>query len=142
MTPPQVRTISPAVRVILGGVLLVGAAMFMVGMHRPPRSPLADIKVSNDGWWLHQQMPTPHPTPRAVVTPTLKPIVVQQPPKLIPHSQPSICQICMERQMRYAKAIETGMGANVGSNIHQQLTGQPTSMPSPSIFAYGTNVHE
>jgi hypothetical protein len=138
MTPPQVRTISPAVRVILGGVLLVGATMFILGMHRPPRSPLADIKVSNDGWWLHQQMPTPPPTPRAISTPVMKPIVVQTPPpKLVPHPQPSICQICIEREMRYAKAIETGMGADVGNNIHQ-----PSPMPSPGIFAYGAYAHE
>jgi hypothetical protein len=138
MNPPQVRTISPTVRLILGGVLFIGAAMFIIAMHRPARSPLADIKVSNDGWWLHQQMPTPRPTPRVVATPVLKPIVVQQPPHSTP--TPHICQICMERMMRYAKAIETGMGGNVGNNI--RVLPQTGGQPSPSIFAYGAYTHE
>jgi hypothetical protein len=52
--PLTVRTMSPAVRFILGGVLFVGAAIFILSIHRPPPSPLADIKTSSDNWWLRQ----------------------------------------------------------------------------------------
>jgi hypothetical protein len=134
MNPPQVRTMSPGVRMILGGVLFIGAAIFILAMHRPPRSPLADIKVNTDQWWVHERMPTPRPTPRAIATPTLKPIIVQQPPKPVPHPQPSVCQICVERQMRYAKAIETGMGGYTGNSIRVL---PQAGQPSPSIFASG-----
>jgi hypothetical protein len=138
MNPPQVRTMSPAVRIILGGVLFVGTAIFIIALHRPARSPLADIKVSNDGWWLHERMPTSRPTPKVVATPTLKPIIVQQLPHPSPVSTPHVCQICMERTLRYYKAVATGMGGDVGNSIRVlPQAGQPSPMPSPSIFAPG-----
>jgi hypothetical protein len=136
--PLTVRTMSPAVRFILGGVLFVGAAIFILSIHRPPRSPLADIKTSSDNWWLRQRMPTPRATPLVAAKPVLRPITVQQPPHPTPAPTPRICQICVERTMRYYKAIETGMGGDVGNNVRQlpQVIGQPTPMP-PNIFAYG-----
>jgi hypothetical protein len=140
--PPQPTTLSPKFRAILGAVLFIAVAIFFLALHHNhDDSGPRDIKEIKDGWWLHQQMPTPTPTPRAVATPTLRPIVVQTPPRPVPHAQPSICQICMERMLRYYKAIETGMGADTASArelpqlIHAD--GHPNPQPSPNIFAFG-----
>jgi hypothetical protein len=134
--PPEIRQMSPAVRWILGGVLFIGTAVFIVAVHRPARSPLADIKASNDTWWLHQAMPTPAPTPHVIPTPALRPIIVQQPPRPTPAPPPHICQICMERMMRYYKAIETGMGGDTGSNVRELPIPGQVPTPVPNIFAY------
>jgi len=132
--PPAIRTISPAVRMILGGVVAVGAAVFLIGMHQPARSPFADVKMSTDRWYEREKIPTPPPPPRTAATPATKPIVVQRAPAMpMPHPQPTICQVCVERQMRFAQAIKTGMGSDMGNTGR----GRPAGQPTPNIFAYG-----
>ncbi len=135
--PPQARVLSLAFRLIVGGVLFVGAAIFFLALHHPQKDlALADIKGTREGWWMHEQAPTPKPTPRVMPTPTSRPIVIQAVPTPAPHAQPTICQICLERQMRYQKAIETGMGTDTGRvrELPQLLT--PAAQPSPDIFAW------
>ena len=137
--PPEVRELSPRFRMIVGAVVLIGAAIFFFSLHHGRgNSNLTNIKEIKDGWWMHQSAPTPAPTPRVMPTPTLKPIVIQAPPKVTPPPQPKICQICIERTMRYYKAIETGFGADVGNTRQIPQFGIPNAAPTPvpSIFAY------
>ncbi|MBV8056333.1 MAG: hypothetical protein JO071_13950 [Deltaproteobacteria bacterium] len=137
-TAPQPRELSPRFRIILGGVLFIGVAIFFLALHHPHGDRLMEIKETRDGWWMHQQQPTPRPTPRVQPTPVLRPIIVQQPPRATPHPQPTICQICLERMMRYEKAIETGMGANGDRTRELPQAINPNAVPTPplNIFAY------
>jgi hypothetical protein len=138
VNPPGAKQLSGRFRLIVGGVLFIGAAIFFLALHHPGGSNFANIKENRDGWWLHQKQPTPTPTPKAVATPTLRPIIVQTPPRAVPHPQPSICQICLERAARYRMAIQTGMGGNGGGVRTLPQIGGPNAVPTPqaNIFAY------
>ena len=135
MNPPEPRALSPRFRMIVGGILFIGAAIFILALHQPRDvQSLANIKETGDQWWLNQRQSMPKPLPRALPTPTLRPIIMQAPPRAIPHPQPSICQICIERLERYRKAIETGMGGDTGRmrQLPQVIS------PAPDLFALGS----
>ena len=136
---PQPTQLSPAFRMVVGGVLFIGAAIFILALHRPHRSELASIKENTDGWWMHQDMATPRPTPRAMPTPQPHPVlVVQQPPHPIANPTPKPVS---ELWLRYRRAIENGMGGDTNT-VRQlpqviQANGQPIPRPTPNIFALG-----
>ena len=142
MNPPTPTKLSGLFRLIIGGVLFAGAAIFFLALHHSHGSNFVDIRETRDGWWLHQKQPTPTPIPKAAPTPTLRPIIIQAPPRAVPHPQPSICQICLERAERYRMAIQTGMGGN-SANVRNlpQMVG-PNAVPTPplNIFAYQQGV--
>jgi hypothetical protein len=136
---PTPTTQSPAFRLIAGGALLVGLTVFIVALHRPHRSELASIKENTDGWWMHQTMATPRPTPRAMPTPQPHPVlVVQPPPHIAPQPTPKPVS---ELWLRYRRAIETGMGGDTNSVRELprviQAGGQPAPSPTPNIFSLG-----
>ena len=137
--PPQPTQLSPAFRLLVGGALLIGAAIFVLALHRPHHSELIDIKETTDGWWLHQTIATPRPTPRVMATPQARPLlVVQTPPRAVPNPTPKPVS---ELWLRYRRAIETGMGGDTNSvrEMPQVIpaNGQPAASPTPNIFAYG-----
>jgi hypothetical protein len=137
--PPQPTTLSPAFRLIVGGALFICAAIFVLALHRPHRSELASIKENTDGWWMHQAMATPRPTPRTMPTPQPHPVlVVQQPPHIAPQPTPKPVS---ELWLRYRRAIETGMGGDTNSVRELprviQTNGRPAPSPTPNIFALG-----
>jgi hypothetical protein len=138
VNPPAAKKLSGLFRLIVGGVLFAGAAIFFLALHHSHGSNFVDIRENRDGWWLHQKQPTPAPTPKAVATPMLRPIIIQAPPRAVPHPQPSICQICLERAARYRMAIQTGMGGNSSSVRNLPQTVGPNAVPTPptNIFAY------
>jgi hypothetical protein len=138
VNPPGAKQLSGRFRLIIGGVLFIGAEIFFLALHHPSGTNFANIKETRDGWWLHQKQPTPTPTPKAVATPMLRPIIIQAPPRAVPHPQPSICQICLERAERYRKAIETGMGGDTGRVRDLPQVTSPNAVPTPpmNIFAY------
>jgi hypothetical protein len=139
VNPPGPKKLSGLFRLIIGGVLFIGAAIFFVALHDSHGTNFANIKENRDGWWLHQKQPTPTPTPKAVATPMMRPILIQAPPRAVPHPQPSICQICLERAQRYRMAIQTGMGG-AGGRVRDlpQVVTNPNVVPTPpmNIFAY------
>ena len=137
--PPQPTQLSPAFRLLVGGALLIGAAIFVLALHRPHHSELTDIKETTDGWWLHQTIATPRPTPRVMATPQTRPLlVVQTPPRAVPNPTPKPVS---ELWLRYRRAIETGMGGDTNSVREMpqviRANGQPAASPTPNIFAYG-----
>jgi len=137
--PPHPAQLSPAFRMIVGGALFIGAAIFVLALHRPHRSEMASIKENTDGWWMHQTMPTPHPTPRAMPTPQPHPVlIVQQPPHPVAQTTPKPVS---ELWLRYRRAIETGMGGdtNTARELPQVISahGQPVPSSTPNIFALG-----
>ena len=137
--PPQPTQLSPAFRMIVGGALFIGAAIFVLALHRPHRSEMASIKENTDGWWMHQTMPTPHPTPRAMPTPQPRPVlIVQQPPHPVAQTTPKPVS---ELWLRYRRAIETGFGGdtNTARELPQVIPahGQPMPSSTPNIFALG-----
>ena len=137
--PPQPTQLSPAFRLLVGGALFIGAAIFVLALHRPHHSELTDIKETTDGWWLHQSMATPRPTPHALPTPQPRPLlVVQTPPRAVPNPTPKPVS---ELWLRYRRAIETGMGGDTNSVREMpqviRANGQPAASPTPNIFAYG-----
>jgi hypothetical protein len=134
--PPEPTQLSPAFRMIVGGALFIGAAIFVLALHRPQRPELATIKENTNGWWLHQTMPTPRPTPHVMPTPQPRPVLmVQQPP---PHPMPQpTAKPLSELWLRYRRAIETGMGGD--TNSVREL---PALRPTPNIFALGAYGHE
>ena len=134
-TAPQPRDISPWVRIVIGGVLFVAATIFILALRHPKTRPtLRDLAPSGDKWWTREARPTPVPTPhvqqQAAVT---KPIIIQAMPR--PNPTPPPCQICMEREMRYQRAIETGMGSgSLGGNtreLAQMFNPVPTPQATP-----------
>ncbi len=137
--PPQPTTLSPAFRIMVGGALLICAAIFVLALHRPQHTELATIKETTDGWWLHQSMATPQPTPHIMPTPQPHPLlVVQTPPRPALQATPKPVS---ELWLRYRRAIETGMGSD-SSSVRQlpqviNASGQPVASPTPNIFAYG-----
>ena len=127
-TPPQPRDVSPYVRIIIGGVLLVAAAIFILALRHPRQGPsLRDLTSGGDKWWTREARPTPKPTPRAQPTAATRPIIFQARPTAAPTPPP--CQICAERAMRYQRAIETGMGS--GSANTRELAQMFTPIPTP-----------
>jgi hypothetical protein len=137
--PPQPTRLSSAFRILVGGILFICAAIFILALHRPHRSELANIKENTEGWWLHQTMATPRPTPHAMPTPHPHPVlIVQQPPHPLPMSTPTPVS---KLWLRYRRAIETGMGGDTNSLRELprliRTNGQPAASPTPNIFAYG-----
>jgi hypothetical protein len=133
--PPQPKQLSWKFRAIYGGVIVIGISIFFLALHHPRSdAALPSIKGTTDGWWLHQEAPTPTPAPLATPKAALRPIVVQPPPRPLPSPTPKVCQVCIEREMRYRKAIETGMGTAASSVRGGPPT--PNAQPSPNIFAY------
>ena len=137
--PPQPTTLSPAFRLIIGGALFICAAIFVLALHRPHRSELANIRENTDGWWMHQAQPTPRPTPRILPPPQARPtLVVQAPPRPAPMATPKPVS---ELWLRYRRAIETGMGGDTNSVRELprviQAGGQPAPSPTPNIFSLG-----
>jgi hypothetical protein len=121
------------------GALLVGVTVFVLALHRPHPSELANIKETTDGWWMHQAMPTPQLTPRVLPSPQSRPVLmVQAPPRPAPQPTPKPLS---EEELRYRRAIEIGMGAD--TNTVRQLpqvintNGKPSATPMPNIFALG-----
>jgi hypothetical protein len=113
--PPPPRDLSPLVRLIIGGVLLIAAAIFMLALHHPHATTrLKDLSDHGDKWWTGEARPSPAPTPHLALPAPPRPIIFQAPqtpPPSILKPTPAPCPICVERQMRYQRAIETGMGA-------------------------------
>jgi hypothetical protein len=133
--PPQPTQLSPTFRMVIGGVLFICAAIFILALHRPHKSEFANIKENTDGWWLHQTMATPRPTPRAMPTPHPRPVlVVQTPPRPTPFATPKPVS---ELWLRYRRAIETGMGGDTNSVRELPQLTNASGQPTPSIFAYG-----
>jgi hypothetical protein len=141
-TPPRPRDLSPLVRVIIGGVLFIAAAIFILALHRPAATPrLKDLSDRGDNWWAGESRPTPAMAPRLPHVAVPRPIVFQ-PPQTTPPSilkpTPAPCPICVERQMRYQRAIETGMGA--GSTNMRELpqmfapVSTPQATPAPLVI--------
>jgi hypothetical protein len=135
--PPQPTTQSPAFRFLLFGVLVIGVLIFVIALHRPPRSELANIKENTNGWWAHMSEATPRPTPKVVPTPAPHPVIVmQQPPRPAPRPTPKPIS---EYWLRWRRAVETGMGgdSNTVRELPQVINGQPVATPTPNIFALG-----
>jgi hypothetical protein len=135
--PPAPTQLSPRFRWLIGGVLFITAAIFILALHHPQHQALASIKENTNGWWVHQAMPTQEATPHAMPTPQPHPVlVVQQPPHPLPHPTP---RPISELWLRYRRAIEVGMGGDTDSvrELPQVLNGQPAPSPTPNIFAYG-----
>jgi hypothetical protein len=151
VTPPAPTQLSPAFRLLIGGVLLICIASFVLAAHHPHRAALASIHESTNSWWTREARPTPAPTLHVMLAAPVRPIIVQAPivrPMSAPPPQakPTPCQICLERQMRYQRAIETGFGGNTGGMRQlpqvMQANGQPEPAPTPNIFAYRALNHE
>jgi len=134
-TAPQARDISPWVRIVIGGVLFVAAAIFILALRHPRTGPmLHDLTPSGDQWWTREARPTPAPTPHVQPVAMSTPIIIRtQPP--MPAPTPTPCQVCMERAMRYQRAIETGMGSgSLGGNtreLAQMFSPVPTPQATP-----------
>jgi hypothetical protein len=131
---PLARDVSPWVRIIVGGVLLVAAVIFLFALRHPQQGPrLRDLSPSGDKWWTEETRPTPVATPRAVLAVAPKPIIIRTQPAL-PAPTPPTCQICIERAMRYQRAIETGMGSvSTAANTRElaQMVPTPQTTPEP-----------
>lgn len=134
--PPAVQQMSPTVRYIFGGIITLGVLIFIFSMHRKPRPPWADIKGSTGSDELNETPPTPLPTMRAVPYQAPRSIIVPLPPKPTVKPTPKVCQICIERLARYYKAIETGFGGDMSSNIRELPIPGHTPIPQTNIFAY------
>lgn len=135
--PPTPTTLAPSFRYMLFGIVFISAIIFFLALHRPPKSELANIRETNDGWWLHQAEPKPKPAPRVMPTPAPRPqLVLQVPPKPAP---PALPKQPNELWQRYRRAIETGFTAGGDSNVRQlpQIPGWDTSTPKTNIFANG-----
>jgi len=118
----------------MAGVVVIGAAIFFIALHRPQPAPVLKNVSTGEQWWTHEQRPTPVPTPRALPTPQLRPVIIHAPVGApTAQARPTPCQICMEREMRYQRAIETGMGRDTG-NTH--TIPQIIHPPIPSAVAY------
>lgn len=130
MTPVP-RQLSPAFRLILGGIIFAGAAVFFLSMHHGQSGPrLMSFRESGDKWWTRTERPTPVLTPRPQPTAMVRPIVVQAPAvRPTPKAQPTPCQVCQERAMRYQRAIETGMGAGNGNPVRPAATINARELP-------------
>lgn len=145
-TPPQPRDLSPLVRIIIGGVLFIAAAIFILALHHPRATArLKDLSDHGDNWWTGEARPTPAATPRIPHVAVTRPIVFQAPqskPPSILKPTPAPCPICVERQMRYQRAIETGMGA--GSTNTRELPQMfapvvtPQTTPAPLVLQEAT----
>ena len=136
MSTPQPTTLSPAFRLIVGGVLLISALTFIIALHYSHRSELANIRENTDGWWMHQAAPTPQPTPKAMPTPRPAVHPAQQPVQP-PRPTPMAVHTVSPLVLRYRRAIETGMGGDMGSNVRQlpqivRASGQPGPEPTPT----------
>ena len=131
-TAPQPRDISPWVRIIIGGVLFVAAAIFILALRHPKTGPtLRDLEPSSDKWWTREARPTPAPTPHAQPVAMSTPIIIRtQPP--MPAPTPTPCQVCMERAMRYQRAIETGMGTGSSAANTRELAQMFSPVPRPT----------
>jgi len=131
---PEARDISPWVRMVIGGVLFIAAAIFILALRHPQQGPrLRDLSPSGDKWWTQETRPTPVATPRAALAAAPKPIIIRTQPTL-PAPTPPTCQICVERAMRYQRAIETGMGSvSTASNTRElaQIVPTPQITPEP-----------
>ena len=136
-TAPRARDISPWVRIIIGGVLFIAAAIFMLALRHPHTGPsVRDLSFGGDRWWTREARPTPVPGPRIQPAAASKPIIIRaQAPGPAPTPPP--CQPCIERAMRYQRAIETGMGsggtvANT-RELAQVFNPAPRPMPAPPL---------
>jgi hypothetical protein len=129
--PPRPRDLSPLVRIIIGGVLLIAAAIFMLALRHPTPTPtLKDLSNQGDKWWAGEARPSPALTPHSPPPP--RPIVFEAPQKPLPpilKPTPAPCPICVERQMRYQRAIETGMGAEATNMREVPQMAAPLSTP-------------
>jgi hypothetical protein len=139
--PPRPRDLLPFVRLIIGGVLFIAAAIFILALHHPAPTPtLKDLSDHGDKWWTGESRPTPVAPPRLPHVAVSRPVVFQ-PPQTLPSilkPTPAACPICVERQMRYQRAIETGMGA--GSTNMRELpqmfapASTPQATPAPLVI--------
>lgn len=138
---PQPTQLSPAFRLLIGAILFICLAIFVLALHRPHEAQLASIHENTDGWWMHQTMATPRPTPAAMPTPAPHPVLIVQQPPPRPMIQPTPKPVSA-LWLRYRRAIETGMGGDTGSirELPQiiQANGLPAPNPTPNIFAYGS----
>jgi hypothetical protein len=134
---PLARDVSPWVRIIVGGVLLVAAVIFLFALRHPQQGPrLRDLSPSGDKWWTQETRPSSVATPPAVIAVAPTPIIIRAQPTLAVPT-PAPCQICMERAMRYQRAIETGMGSgSIGGNTRElaQIMPTPQITPEPLVI--------
>jgi hypothetical protein len=129
-TAPQPRDVSPWVRIIIGGVLFVAAAIFILALRHPRQAPrLRDLTAAGDKWWTREARPTPAPTPRAQPVAVTRPLIFQARPAAKP--TPPLCQICIERLMRYRRAIEVGMGMGSSASNTWELAQRFNPVPTP-----------
>jgi hypothetical protein len=130
----EARDISPWVRTVIGGVLFIAAAIFILALRHPQQGPrLRDLSPSGDKWWTQETRPMPVATPRTVLAAAPKPIIIRTQPTL-PAPTPPTCQICIERAMRYQRAIQTGMGSvSTAANTRElaQIAPTPQTTPAP-----------
>jgi hypothetical protein len=132
-TAPQARDISPWVRIIIGGVLFIAAAIFILALRHPHTGPsLRDLSFRGDRWWTREARPTPVPSPRLQPAAAPKPIIIRA-QRPAPAPTPPPCQLCMERAMRYQRAIETGMGSgSIAANTRGLAqVFNPATRPTP-----------
>jgi len=127
---PQARDVSPWVRIVIGGVVFVAAAIFILALRHPRQGPrLRDLTAREDKWWTREARPTPTPTPRAQPVAVTRPIIFQARPT--PKPTPPPCQICIERLMRYQRAIEVGMGMGSSASNTWELAQRFNQLPTP-----------
>jgi hypothetical protein len=132
-TAPQARDLSPWVRIIIGGVLLIAAAIFVLALRHPHTGPtVRDLSFGGDRWWTREERPKPVPSPRVQSAVAPKPIIIRA-QAAGPAPTPPPCQPCIERAMRYQRAIETGMGSGSAAANTRKLAQvfKPAPRPTP-----------
>ena len=129
---PQARDLSPWVRIIIGGVLFIAAAIFVLALRHPHAGPtVRDLSFGGDRWWTREARPTPAASSRAEAATASKPIIIRAQPAG-PAPTPPPCQPCIERAMRYQRAIETGMGSGASAANTRELAQVFNSAPRPT----------
>jgi len=131
-TAPQARDLSPWVRIIVGGVLFIAAAIFVLALRHPQTGPtVRDLSFGGDRWWTREARPTPVSSPRVQSVAVPKPVIIRAQPAG-PAPTPPPCQPCIERAMRYQRAIETGMGSGSASFNTRELAQVFNPAPQPT----------
>jgi len=132
-TAPQARDLSPWVRIIIGGVLFIAAAIFVLALRHPRTGPsVRDLSFGGDRWWTREARPKSTAIPHVQPATASKPIFIRTQPAG-PAPTPPPCQPCIERAMRYQRAIETGMGSGSAANNTRKLAQvfNPAPRPTP-----------
>ena len=130
---PQARDLSPWVRIIIGGVLFIAAAIFVLALRHPHAGPtVRDLSFGGDRWWTREARPTPVASPHVQPAAAPKPIIIRA-QAAGPAPTPPPCQPCIERAMRYQRAIETGMGSGASAANTRELAQvfDPAPRPTP-----------